>query len=257
MKVVKVTPKKAGEWIQRNVNNRPVRRSRVDLYAGAMKSGAWKLNGDAIRFNGNGDLIDGQHRLLACISCGVPFETYVVHGIEHDAFDTIDQGDKRTTADVFSRHGYKHYTMLSAATRWVWRYEGQMHRHGAMRSDEANDIIERHPALHTATQKASEKGRNGLINPGLLAFLDYWTGQKDQDRADKFWLSVAEGDGLEKGTAAYLLHKRLVSNLASVAKLDPTTIAALCIKAWNAFVTKKPCGTLKWGEQEEFPTIIL
>lgn len=258
MKTTKITPKKAQEWLQRNVNNRPVRQRLVNDYAAAMTAGAWKVNGDSIRFNCNGDMVDGQHRLLACIKSGVTFESYVVDGIQVDAFDTIDQGFKRVVSDLFARRGYKHYVMLASGVRWIWRYEGSMTIQGAMREDLANDIIERHSGIHTAVQIASEHSRSGLIQPGLFAFLLYWTGQKDVSRAEKFWLSVVDGDSLEKGTPAYLLNRRLVQNLGSVSKLGSTVVAALSVKAWNAHVSKKPSEAkiLKWAEAEAFPTIL-
>lgn len=61
MKKETITPKKAMEWLQRNVANRPMSHKRVLGYAQAILAGAWKVNGDCIRFNGNGDLIDGGH----------------------------------------------------------------------------------------------------------------------------------------------------------------------------------------------------
>lgn len=260
MKTVKITPKKAAEWLKRNVNNRPLREIRIEQYSAAMKAGAWQVNGETIKFNCNGDLVDGQHRLHACMQSGITFESYVVTGVGRDAFDTIDQGDKRTIGDVFARSGYKHYVLLAAGSRWIWRYENSMSVNGAMRADIAKDIIERHPALHAAAQKASEHSRCGILNPGLFAFLDYWCGQNNQERADKFWTSVADAEGLEKGTPAHLLHKRLQANSNAVARLWPITIAALCVKAWNAHVSKKTSDTvkcLKWAEGEVFPTIIL
>lgn len=256
MKIIKITHKKAAEWLKRNICNRPLSDSTVAEYSGAMQAGAWELNGETIKFNCNGDLIDGQHRLHACMMTGIAFESYVVFGIRQEAFDTIDQGDGRTIGDVFARHGYKHYTLLASSVRWVWRYENKMKIQGAMRQDVARAIIERHPALHTAAQVASEHARSGLINPGLMAFLDYWCGQNDQQRADKFWISVAEAEGLEKGTPAHLLHKTLQKNANSVAKLWPITKAAFAIKAWNAHFSKKPCAILKFDEREAFPTIL-
>lgn len=91
-----ITPKKAAEWLKRNVANRPLSQRTVTNYATAMADRAWKLNGDSIRFNGSGDLIDGQHRLTGCVKAGVPFDSYVIRGLDHDAFDTIDQGRRRT-----------------------------------------------------------------------------------------------------------------------------------------------------------------
>lgn len=252
-----VTPKKAMEWLKRNVHNRPLSQTTVGQYAKAMQQSAWKLNGDAIRFNGNGDLIDGQHRLAGCIKAGVSFESYVIRGLDHDAFDTIDQGKRRSIADVFARDGYKNYSTLAAATRWHWLYAKNFKRFGeSMRPDEAHDIIEENPSLHHAAALAMKMyQQQKLMQPGLLAWLIFETGKEDQDRADKFWSSAILGEGLVKDTPAHRLHKRLVGNVAAYAKLTGSTVAAISVKAWNAYVSRKPTGVLKWVEGEDFPTI--
>lgn len=252
-----VTPKKAMEWLKRNVANRPVSRTAVDRYAAAMDAGAWKLNGDCIRFNGNGDMIDGQHRLTACIQSGKPFEAYIVRGLEHEAFDTIDQGRKRTVGDVFARHGYKHYTTLASAVRNLWRYEnGFIGSRGEMRADQANELLEKHPAIHAGVETSREiLGRSRLMNPGALAFLIYATSQISEAAAQKFWPAVMTGEGLNKQMAAYWLRERLISNVGSKAKLHADTVVALCIKAWNSHRSGKPCKNLKWADNEEFPVI--
>lgn len=255
-----VTPKKAMEWLKRNVHNRPLSEATIGLYARAMLDGAWKLNGDTIRFNGNGDMIDGQHRLTACVQAGKPFETYVVRGLPHEAFDTIDQGKKRTTGDVFARAGYKHYSTLASAVRNLWQYQGDQGyaaKYGALRPDIANDIIEKNPAIHAAVEFVrSNIGRKSLMHPGLASFLVYITSQIDEEQAKKFWTSIFVGEGLTKTSAAYWLRERLIGNLSSVAKLHNTAIAALAIKAWNSYRSGKPCKTLKWDNREEFPVAV-
>lgn len=254
-----ISPKKAMQWLKRNVHNRPLSNSTVTSYCRAMRDGAWKLNGDAVRFNGNGDLIDGQHRLAACVKSGCNFDTYVIKGLDHDAFDTIDQGKKRTIGDVFAREGCKNYVRLAAAIRWLWLY-----RHGAwkwvdpVRPDQANVMLEENPGLHEAVDLASRLNsqQRRMIPPGLLAFLIYETGRENRAMAESFWTSAITGEGISKGQPAYLLHKRLVSNIGATARLRPESIASICIKAWNAFKTKKPCGVLKWSEGEEIPQVI-
>lgn len=252
-----ITPKKAMEWLKRNINNRPLSAKAVNNYAKAMEAGVWRLNGDCVRFNGNGDLIDGQHRLTACVQAAKPFETYVVRGLEHEAFDTIDQGRKRTVGDVFARQGYKHYVTLAAAVRNLWRYEnGFSQTHESIRADEANEVIEKHPALHAAVEEARHLlGHQRLLHPGILAWLVYSTSQVDEAQSKKFWSQVATGEGLTKSMAAYWLRERLIDNTSSKARLHADTIAALCIKAWNSYRAGKVCKTLKWDNREEFPTI--
>ena len=59
--------------INRKLNNR-----HVELYANEIRSNRWKLNGDAIRLDADGRILDGQHRLHACVLAGIPFQTIVI-----------------------------------------------------------------------------------------------------------------------------------------------------------------------------------
>lgn len=253
-----VTPKKAMEWLKRNVHNRPLSPKTVDRYAAAMTRDVWKLNGDCIRFNGNGDMIDGQHRLTACVQAGKPFESYVVRGLPHEAFDTIDQGRKRTTGDIFARSGYEHYTTLAAAVRNYWRYlNGFAATHGAIPPDVANDILEKNPSIHSAVafvcKMQSNRSTRSLMHGGVASFLVFLTGEIDQEGSQKFWTSVFTGEGLTRTMAAYWLRERLIANSGNTARLHADTIAALAIKAWNSFRSGKPCKALKWDSREDFP----
>jgi len=255
-----VTPKKAMEWLKRNVANRPLGVKRVGFYARTMTDGAWKLNGDTIRFNGNGDLIDGQHRLSACVKADVSFETYVVRGLEHDAFDTIDQGKSRSIGDVFARQGHKHYIKLASAARWLWMRDNNCMPRGSekltFRADHANEIIAKYPTLHHCVALASGL-RNNLLNPGVLGFLFFQSIEScGEDVAVAFWNRTLLADGLKRGTPEYLLHSRLVSNLTSVAKLNSDTIVAITIKTWNAHKTGKNQGVLRWSNNEPFPVML-
>lgn len=263
MKKQTVTPKTAIQWLSRNIKNRPLSKRAVKAYAEAMRDGQWKLNGDCIRFNSNGDLIDGQHRLHACVESGVSFQTYVIKGLDTDAFDTIDQGNKRSISDVFAKHGYKSYSTLAACVRWCfWCPVDGGYRSGQLRPDQAHQIVEDNPGIQDAvaatvsivhTQSGSK-----LINPGLLAFLILRSSQvAEESEAVRFWNSVMHGEELRRGSPGHQLHKRLTNNLLSKAKLDKTVIAALCIKAWNAHFLQQSVNVLKWQKDEEFPVFAL
>ena len=75
---VTVTPEMAREWLLANTdvpfNSQP---GKVDQYARDMASGHWPLMGEGIRFDEADQLVDGRHRLRACVQSGVPFLTYV------------------------------------------------------------------------------------------------------------------------------------------------------------------------------------
>ena len=62
-----------------------------------MKAGKWCLNGEAIEFDTNGKLKNGQHRLRAVIKSGVAIDCVVVRGVDPDIV-LYDNGLKRCVA---------------------------------------------------------------------------------------------------------------------------------------------------------------
>jgi hypothetical protein len=67
-----ITPKQAQVILAHNDRNRSLASSRVTVYSGAMLAGEWRMNGETIKFNGDGTLLDGQHRLAAVVRSGQP-----------------------------------------------------------------------------------------------------------------------------------------------------------------------------------------
>ena len=120
-----ITPQEAEKLLRRNSVNRSLNKMTVDRYASDMVSGEWKLNGEAIITNGNGELKDGQHRLTACVKAAVPFDTLFVTGVPNDAMGTIDSGQSRSLADVLTLQGYSHQDAVSVASalKWLVRYD--------------------------------------------------------------------------------------------------------------------------------------
>lgn len=120
---VTITPDKARALLERNTLNRRANRRNVARYANDMRAGRWRLNGEAVKLSTNGRLLDGQHRLMACIEADTPFDTLLVEGLEPEAQMTMDQGVKRTIGNQFRLMGITHYTTKAAVLRhiWYWR----------------------------------------------------------------------------------------------------------------------------------------
>lgn len=96
---VLVTPETAKAWMTRNTNNyRKIYPDTVHSYARIMKQGLWRNNGQAIVFDEDGALKDGQHRLLAVIESGESVLMTVVHGVSRD-IKTWDEGKTRHDID--------------------------------------------------------------------------------------------------------------------------------------------------------------
>lgn len=96
--VINITPQMAKEMLTHNIVNRPIASKRVRSYAIDMKNGAWELNGESIRFNDKGDLIDGQHRLSAIVEANIPVRIYVTKGVGSD-ITLYDRGKVRNESD--------------------------------------------------------------------------------------------------------------------------------------------------------------
>lgn len=112
-----ITPAIAEAYLQHNHANRHPNMALIKYYADQMKKGNWLLNGEAICFDENGDLTNGQHRLMAVIMAGVSIQTLVVRNTPEGSFATYDQGKKRTPGDVFSLCDILNATRTSAIVR--------------------------------------------------------------------------------------------------------------------------------------------
>ena len=84
VEVEKITPELAKKYLANNKINRGLNKNSVAKYATSMQEGRWKLNGEPIQFNCDGTLINGQHRLQACVRADTSFDTLVAResGIE-------------------------------------------------------------------------------------------------------------------------------------------------------------------------------
>lgn len=112
-----VTPEIAAEWLKANTANRKISAKSKSQYARDMASGNWRVTGDPIRFDINGKLIDGQHRLKACVDSGVNFTTAVLYGLQPSDQIVIDTVRPRSAHDVLAMYGYKGTSLTAAMCR--------------------------------------------------------------------------------------------------------------------------------------------
>lgn len=287
-----ITPKMAEDWLKTMVNNRPPSDSLVYELATSIQDGRWVLNGETIKFNSEGHLFDGQHRLLACMIAGKPFQSYVVRGIEDPrAFSTVDVGKLRTHGDIFAMTGFSDYTIASGIAVFLYNYKnnlltlrGPKHarlvRNTAMakalreklgknegaryRSDIDKETLIKFAEPIKDQIVASiriikhQKARK-LLPVTLLASCHFLFAEKNKFEADQFVDHLTEGVGLMVTDPVYLLRERLISNQALRArtghKLNRWTQSALVIKAWNKRRAKEKVHNLRIQEDEEFPKV--
>lgn len=109
-----ITPEEALELLKFNTRNRPMKKNVVMDYARQMKDGLWKTNGEPIIISDGNVILDGQHRLAACVKSNTPITTIITTGVDASVFDTIDTGIIRTGGDILSIGGVKDANHISA-----------------------------------------------------------------------------------------------------------------------------------------------
>lgn len=268
MKVV-LTPVMAEIILRQNTFNRPLKKSRVAKLVREMDAGHWVWTGQPIIISADGTLLDGQHRLTAVVQSGVSIPITLLFGVPKAAFDKIDQGDKRGTADIFAIRGEENYAPLAAATRIVWRYEntGMMTR-PELEPESAELWVfmnDNHPNLRRFMTRVGLFQEAGWGAPSMFAALNYLCAQKSAKAAEDFFYQLATGNDIgsrSKGHPINRLRSMLQSDIRERALgrgTSPLVKAAYTVKAWNAWRSGNETGLIRWrGERspdEPFPRI--
>lgn len=114
--VEEITPEIAQKYLDMSGPNRKISRAQVQKWVRAMSAGQWRLTGESIKFNVNGEMIDGRHRMTACVESGATIPMTVARGCGLDVFPVLDDGKRRSGGDVLSVMGDVEHVQAAAAT---------------------------------------------------------------------------------------------------------------------------------------------
>jgi hypothetical protein len=267
IQVEKITPATAGAWLQTMGRNRPASEQTVARYVAAMERGEWLVNGESIKFDTYGKLIDGQHRLTAVVRSEVPIESLVVRGLNGDAFETLDTGKNRKLPDLLALHGFVDVNNLAALTRLLYSYR----YFGTVRSPAKVDVATSSHLLRAFVSDPSRKdelvealrqGQNRKVTRSffavpLAAFTWFVTHRANPKEADRFFLELASSIGREN--PASVLADRIAASRLESRKSGIVEAAAFCIKSWNAHVQGRQIKQLLYrargAKAETFPEV--
>ena len=112
---VAITPAIAKEMLETSPGNRKLSQAAVLAYAEAMRRGQWHQNGNVLKFDKEGRLRDGHHRLSAVILASRTVVMDVAIGIEESALYSIDCGRVRRLSDFLRMFGEGKNADLRAA----------------------------------------------------------------------------------------------------------------------------------------------
>lgn len=278
-----ITPAMAADWLRRNKTNRPIRRPDVERIKADIRVGRWRINGETVKIDENGDLLDGQHRLIAIVETGASVQAFVVIGVPRVYYSTIDVGRKRTLSDLLGHEGHAHASALSSALGYYWRYEASKMEHKeALPSYETlvTDTLSRHPELTQSVAFIETRNKLHIAPSGGMAILhdignalergDWIGSAKAPTQADRFFDSLLVGGNLGVTSPIFACRERLLHGTRNggglsgrsvrTSLLAPIEKLAYIVKTWNAVRTGKPLKILRWSNfgdhPETFPRMI-
>lgn len=248
-----VTPEMATKWLERNDSNRPVDQSVVERYARDMRLGKWHFTGDPIQFGASGRLLNGQHRLWACIVADTPFEVNVVRGLENEeeVMRILDSGKKRTFGNALSIAGEKDCALLAAIVSTCWRYDEHRLRQTTWPSrEEAFLYLAENPGIRTSTYVARMvyKGLKAQASACGAAF--FINARVDAERSETFWKLASTGEGLRAGDPILAYRRWVISAVARRDKPSPNTWLAHNLKAMQQWRDERSVKLLAMKNEE-------
>lgn len=260
--LVDVTPELASSWLSKNTHNRPIRQPVVLAYARDMVDGNWLYNGDPIRFNDQGALMDGQHRLAAVVRSEVTVPMVVIRGLAAEVQDTVDSGVKRRFSDILALRGEANPLVLAAIVRLVHVHEHPEHTSSSLRSLTNAQLSETLEAHREELEQATIAGvhyQAGPLPPSIVGFAWYLFSALDHQDATVFFDRFNAETDHHEGDPIWELRKVVTRTDGS--KHGGTLKRYLCaitIKAWNAWRNGEQVQVLRWrpggSKPEAFPT---
>lgn len=238
--IVMVTPDMADRWLTFNTHNRKIRQQTVARYRADMEAGLWTMAADPIRFDRDGRLSDGQHRLVALSelpeTVAIPF--LVVRGLPPEAQSVMDQGVKRTPGDQLSLAGVKNANAVAAAVKklLIWNL-GLLFRDTKVQqitSPQIEQWVTDHPGDVAFFNSIWYLVRQNDAPPSVAGSAAIAFADLDPTACERFFTLLARGAG-GAGHPITTLDKRLQRHRREGLKMPDRDYLSLFILAWNAW----------------------
>lgn len=284
------TADEAEKLLEESPNWRLIRVSYRDQLAETMAAGNWEWqNGETIAFDENEKLVNGQHRLSAAVvymrRCSVARVWFwCALGVHRKTQFSMDQGLTRKVTSYLSNEGVKNVGVVAAiltadaicknhkldgaaGANYLPIVNGgttlggdQIHRRYTPTTGTLIDIWRRNKgAVIEWAEIGAKLGRAGISRPQTLAAIGYQLAKRKETEAKLFFSYLEDGAGLKAGDPILMLRERLRDEATARKKSSREAIAAITIKAWNAWMEGDRVGLLRYNgfgpRAEEFPAV--
>lgn len=199
--------------LELNKNNRNIKKKHIRWLVDALEQKNFILTGQGISVSDKGVLIDGQHRLSAIREAGYPpVDLLVITGLDERSKIYVDQGSKRTIADMLKIVLDKNVSNRMAATArtalaiteeedgfFISTYKQSLQK-------VVDFVLENEVLLGEVIDNLGNLGR-----AGVGAALIHYAKGFDIDAALVLASHIGKGVGLRESDPAYMLRETLLN----------------------------------------------
>ena len=268
VEMVEVSPEVAEGWLGATTYpNRPLRPGTIEAYAADMLSGDWRQNGETIKFNSDGGLLDGQHRLRAIVQSGTTQRMLAVFGLPGNTFETVDTGTRRTFGQTLKHRDERSYNALAAVTRRCYLWDRGMRgfrlQNPGVQPTHIQMLtwLKKNSGVRESVQLTESTRRQFKPIPASILGMCHWVISRDvadaEEDCEYFFARLGDGADLGRDHAVYVLRKRASDLYGGETRTSTGQLTAYVIKAWNAFregVSNPPLTYRPGGKNpEKFP----
>lgn len=255
---------RALELLKTMPTNRNVKKANLNKLISVLENDEWDAeNGEVIKINKQGQLIDGQHRLMAIVKTNKAVKMAIMYGCGSNAMKTIDTGATRSINDVLKLNNVKSYVKVPFVIQSesviklgkTIRYTNQETKYKTALSVldvYLNNKIHIDDTITNATRYYAELK---LLAPSqVVAYFNIFK-KIDEESAIDFFSQLSSFN--ISNTQILLLKQRLIADkTTTLRKLSSTEKEAFIIKTWNAFMRGTENKILRWQPStEDFPKV--
>jgi hypothetical protein len=254
-----IDPPKAREYLSRLYEGqRACYAHDIGKWADDMTGGAWAVAPDAVAFDVNDRLINGQTRLNAVCTSGTKQRFIVMRNCPTSTYQIIDNPRPRTFAQLLASQGEQNVSILAGAVNALarWSRYGSLTERSGFSLPALLAVLNTHPGLRDSARIGRRVGTRYSYSKSLLTVLHYLFALVDEDEASVFFEALANQTSPE-GSPGWHLQLALTKR----GQTDPTRrlherhYVALTIKAWNAHAAGAPMAALRHRVSDPLPPI--
>lgn len=236
--ILLVGPETAERWLLSNTSNRSIRPAHVKVLARDMEAGHWQMTGEAIKFDRNGSLIDGQHRLTAVIESGAQVQMLVVFGLLPESQQAMDAGARRSASDALDFAGRTNTAVLAHAVRCAIAWEGgNLRTVGSQLPSVSNSeivtYVDLNPEIVAAASGMTAYRMRGR-SVGCGVFVRHAVRKIDRAAADEMFDRIIDNRTNGAGDPVNAFINRMISSRSNSERLTHPTEIHMLFRTWNA-----------------------